>query len=356
MFDDIPTTESLGAEPAGTAAGLLAAHKAASGEHPMSGVSGLPAALALLAPLLSPALTGTPTVPTAAPGTNTTQAASTAFVAAAIAAIINSSPAALDTLFELAAALGNDANFATTVTNALAAKLPLSLFQAAGDIPVGTGAGAAARLAKGGNGESPIVIAGSMVSGRHAAGRRLGSFIGPKISGRYIYPAFINGTLSVVAGVAGRLQLYPFTPDEDHVINELKIRVSTGVASATAKVGIYNSNANREPGTLFYGGTSNLDCSTSATVPAETLSPTKTLHGGELYYLATWHSSTAALWAIPALSMSPMLGSTNLNTNVPHFGTLDRSLAYGSAWPDPWVWNASEISTSAAYLVALKLA
>ncbi len=78
--------------------------------------------LAAKAPLASPALTGTPTVPTANPGTNTTQAANTAFVAAAIAALVNSSPAALDTLVELATALGNDANFATTVTNALAGK------------------------------------------------------------------------------------------------------------------------------------------------------------------------------------------------------------------------------------------
>ena len=74
------------------------------------------------ADLASPALTGTPTAPTATAGTNTTQIATTAFVAAAIAAIVDSSPAALDTLKELATALGNDANFSTTMTNALAAK------------------------------------------------------------------------------------------------------------------------------------------------------------------------------------------------------------------------------------------
>lgn len=72
--------------------------------------------------IASPALTGTPTAPTAAAGTNTTQIATTAFVTAAIAALVNSAPAALDTLKELAAALGNDANFSTTMTNALAQK------------------------------------------------------------------------------------------------------------------------------------------------------------------------------------------------------------------------------------------
>ncbi|EKN6208969.1 phage tail protein [Yersinia enterocolitica] len=80
-------------------------------------------ALADYAPLASPALTGTPTTPTPAAGNNTQQLANTAFVQAAIAALVASSPAALDTLKELADALGNDPNFATTMTNALAGKM-----------------------------------------------------------------------------------------------------------------------------------------------------------------------------------------------------------------------------------------
>lgn len=82
-------------------------------------------ALALKAPLASPAMTGTPTAPTAAQTVNNTQIATTEFVKSAIAALVASSPAALDTLNELAAALENDPNFATTVTNALAGKQPL---------------------------------------------------------------------------------------------------------------------------------------------------------------------------------------------------------------------------------------
>lgn len=78
------------------------------------------------ADIASPEFTGTPKAPTATAGTNTTQIATTEFVtaavAAAITALVDSSPAALDTLKELATALGNDANFSTTVTNALAAK------------------------------------------------------------------------------------------------------------------------------------------------------------------------------------------------------------------------------------------
>jgi hypothetical protein len=70
----------------------------------------------------SPAFTVTPTAPTATAGTNTTQIATTAFVSTAVANLINSAPGALDTLDELAAALGDDANFASTVTNSLALK------------------------------------------------------------------------------------------------------------------------------------------------------------------------------------------------------------------------------------------
>lgn len=80
-------------------------------------------ALALKAPLASPALTGTPTVPTAVQSTNNTQIATTAFVKSAVAGLVGSSPEALETLNELAAALGNDPNFATTMTNALAGKM-----------------------------------------------------------------------------------------------------------------------------------------------------------------------------------------------------------------------------------------
>ncbi|WP_460052692.1 phage tail protein [Pseudomonas sp. H1_A05] len=79
-----------------------------------------------LAPISSPAFTGTPTAPTAPVGTNTNQLATTAFIQAAIAALVDSSPGTLDTLNELAAALGDDPNFATTVTNALATKAPLN--------------------------------------------------------------------------------------------------------------------------------------------------------------------------------------------------------------------------------------
>ena len=92
----------------------MAAHVAAADPHKQ------------YAPKESPALTGRPTAPTAEGKDSSTQIANTAFVQAAIAALVSSSPEALDTLNELAAALGNDPNFATTVTNSLAGKMDKS--------------------------------------------------------------------------------------------------------------------------------------------------------------------------------------------------------------------------------------
>ncbi|EMO6640249.1 phage tail protein [Citrobacter freundii] len=85
----------------------------------------LNAVLALKAPLHDPALTGIATVPTPPLSVSNKQIANTEFVQAAVAALVGSSPEALDTLAELAEALGNDPNFATTMLNKLAGKQPL---------------------------------------------------------------------------------------------------------------------------------------------------------------------------------------------------------------------------------------
>ncbi|HBB7027873.1 TPA: prophage tail fiber N-terminal domain-containing protein [Escherichia coli] len=78
------------------------------------------------APLNSPALTGTPSTPTPPDDAAGNEIANAAFVRKLLAALVDSSPEALDTLNELAAALGNDPNFATTIMNALAGKQPLN--------------------------------------------------------------------------------------------------------------------------------------------------------------------------------------------------------------------------------------
>lgn len=77
------------------------------------------------APLDSPAFTGTPTTPTPPDDAKGLQTANAEFVRKLIAALVGSAPEVLDTLKELADALGSDPDFATTITNMIAGKQPL---------------------------------------------------------------------------------------------------------------------------------------------------------------------------------------------------------------------------------------
>ncbi|WP_455011515.1 phage tail protein [Haemophilus parahaemolyticus] len=89
------------------------------------------------APKASPAFTGVPTAPTAAAGTNNAQIATTEFVKTAIAALVGSAPAALDTLEELARALAGDANLKATLLAEIGKKANATDFNALHDLFVG---------------------------------------------------------------------------------------------------------------------------------------------------------------------------------------------------------------------------
>ena len=97
-------------------------------------------ALDLKAPLASPALTGTPTAPTATAGTNNTQVATTAYADAAVAALVDGAPALLNTLNELAAAINDDASFTSTITTSIGLKAPIDspTFTGTVTLPSGT--------------------------------------------------------------------------------------------------------------------------------------------------------------------------------------------------------------------------
>jgi hypothetical protein len=84
------------------------------------------------------AIPSTATATTQTAGDNSTAIATTAYVETAVSNLVDSSPAALDTLNELAAALGDDANFSTTVTNSLALKAPLASPSFTGNVGIGT--------------------------------------------------------------------------------------------------------------------------------------------------------------------------------------------------------------------------
>ena len=93
-----------------------------------------------LAALASPTFTGTPLAPTAAANTNTTQIATTAFVQTELTDLIGGAPGTLDTLNELAAAIDDDASYASTLTTALALKAPKASPTFTGNVSLGNGA------------------------------------------------------------------------------------------------------------------------------------------------------------------------------------------------------------------------
>ncbi|BCM89024.1 hypothetical protein IAD21_00867 [Abditibacteriota bacterium] len=135
-------------------------------------------ALNLKAPLASPALTGTPTAPTAALGTNTTQIATMAAVKAAIDALVAGAPGALDTLNEIAAQFANDESAVSALTTTVAGKLAktsnLSDLTSAASARTNLGLGDAATKTTGGStgqlNTNGAVLLGSRVVETNASG------------------------------------------------------------------------------------------------------------------------------------------------------------------------------------------
>lgn len=175
------------------------------------------------APKASPIFTGTPTAPTPANSDNSKKLATTEFVAKALAALAGSAPETLDTLKELADALGNDPNFATTVLNKLAEKLAKD--QNGADIPdpalfvKNLGLGEAAKRNVG-TGDNQIPDMGAFASGsgwfRLPGGYivQFGTFSGNTtrfISGHFPIP-FPNRPMVSVSVMSDAVQSDPSNP------------------------------------------------------------------------------------------------------------------------------------------------
>lgn len=153
------------------------------------------------APIASPSLTGTPLAPTASVGTNTTQIATTAYVRGEVAALIASSPAALDTLNELATALGNDANFSTTVTTAIGLKAPLASPTFTGTVTLPIGTVTSTMIADGtivdGDINASAAIAQSKISGLATSLGLKANLASPTFTGTVTVPSPVNPTDAV---------------------------------------------------------------------------------------------------------------------------------------------------------------
>nr|WP_281211645.1 phage tail protein [Pseudomonas fulva] len=190
---------------------------------------------ALKADLASPALTGTPTAPTAPKGAKTAQIANTAFVQDAIAQLVNASPAALDTLSELANALGNDPNFSATMVNELAKKADRAS-------PVFTGNPSAPTAPIGDNDTSLATTAfvqAAMglfgIGSANPANEAVSDIAGLTKGGLYMYAVKTPGAPTDAAGVVLHMprDSRPTQIAADYVARKLFVRYATGTGTYT---------------------------------------------------------------------------------------------------------------------------
>jgi hypothetical protein len=161
------------------------------------------------APKASPALTGTPTAPTATANTNTTQIATTAYVQTELTDLIGGAPGALDTLNELAAAIGDDASYASGITTAIGLKAntasPTFTGTVGGITKEMVGLGSVANIAVSGSNTGDEVAASTTTAGvverandaEALAGADTSRYVTPKHLANRTYTAEIGGATSV---------------------------------------------------------------------------------------------------------------------------------------------------------------
>jgi hypothetical protein len=149
------------------------------------------------------------------------------------------------------------------------------------------------------------------------AGPAFAHYIEPGLaSGTFITSALNALALGTVAGAANRLDFIPFIPSRDVAINLLSLEVTTLIAGAQARVGIYSSTPAHLPGDLLTGAGTLLDCgSTGAKQSA--ITGGLTLTAGTHYWLAVHTSSTANFRALAVGALLPLgLPETGANSNV----------------------------------------
>jgi hypothetical protein len=155
-------------------------------------------------------------------------------------------------------------------------------------------------------------------------------FIAPGLAAGTFITNAVNGlALGTTAGVAGRLEMSPFIPSRTITIDRLSIEVTTAVASAQARVGIYGTTAGGLPGDLLTGQGTLLDCSATGAKGSD-IAGGLTLQAGTVYWLAAHSSSTATL---RALAVGGLLPLGNPETGTTHNSGRRASVTFASGLP-----------------------
>lgn len=158
----------------------------------------------------------------------------------------------------------------------------------------------------------------------------------PVAIGRWYDGAFHAANPGTLAGAANRLDLGPFFTSQPLRVDRVAVAVSTAVASALAKIVIYNSNDDGVPDALIYES-GDIDCSSTG---GKEITVDITFEANRIYWLGTRHSSTATLRTIVSSSALNMgMSSSNSSTML---SCLRRTVTFASAAPDPWNFADSD--------------
>ena len=169
------------------------------------------------------------------------------------------------------------------------------------------------------------------------------------VSGDYVLTTMGAGTTTgTAAGVAGRIDLFPFTARADTVVTGIAANCTTAVAASLGKFVVYDSDANGRPNALLVE-TADIDL---GTVGVKTATASLTLRQGRTYWLGlrTSSTSTISLWTINA--------TPDINGGAPVTSArkiLRRTLAYATPATSTWGFLSSEISNAAAPAIWLRV-
>ena len=153
----------------------------------------------------------------------------------------------------------------------------------------------------------------------------------------------------VLAGAAGRIDLFPFIPRDDITIDRLSVNVTTLIAAALGKIVLYAADATGRPAALILE-TGDLDFST---VGLKEATVAQTLRRGITYWIGIRHSSTAILSAWASTATPDLNGGAPVTTARK---VLRRTLAYATAAPGTWGYLASETNAGPGSAIWLRAA